>query len=507
MSAAWPERPFVHRQARALLAQLQRLAAQAPGEQQPLWSRHQQHLEELAQLLEASETKPITHPIGSVVSLAQWIDFGQRLRDKRNAAGLSRQQLARRAKLSDATVKFLETARHPPSRSTLIRLIGVPELKLTWAEVPGQPAPPAPEPMEDRAATWSLPTATRGALNCFLAPGYDPLAQLSERTRLLQGAGGYLEQSCAYLEPASAAAYLALCQHSLAVTGLRSQLPLTAVAKRIEALCGPAKLQVLALGCGDGLLETQLVGHLLEVGAQPRELCLVDLSPALLTYAHRHAVERLSSHPSVFVWGLLGDFYRLPQYAALQAPSEPRGRRLYTMLGQTWAHLDHEPRFVQQSLVDSLPDDLLLLDLPLAQGPCHDRMELRRRDRTLSQGVPAAYAQWLQGPLLRHCPQAEQVQFNWQLEMYTPVPGSYALHAVATVQSGQRADRAFSVFRVGRYDAEPLAQCMESLGWYEVGAWVYGGEHALRLYCKGARAPRAEAESSPGAETISVRPR
>jgi transcriptional regulator with XRE-family HTH domain len=506
MSAAWPERPFVHRQARALLAQLQRLAAQAPGEQQPLWSRHQQHLEELAQLLESSETKPITHPIGSVVSLAQWIDFGQRLRDKRNAAGLSRQQLARRAKLSDATVKFLETARHPPSRSTLIRLIGVPELKLTWAEVPGQPAPPAPEPMEDRAATWSLPTATRGALNCFLAPGYDPLAQLSERTRLLQGAGGYLEQSCAYLEPASAAAYLALCQHSLAVTGLRSQLPLTAVAKRIEALHGPAKLQVLALGCGDGLLETQLVGHLLEVGAQPRELCLLDLSPALLTCAHRHAVERLSSHPSVFVWGLLGDFYRLPQYAALQAPSEPRGRRLYTMLGQTWAHLDHEPRFVQQSLVDSLPDDLLLLDLPLAQGPCHDRMELRRRDRLLSQGVPAAYAQWLQGPLLRHCPQAEQVQFNWQLEMYTPVPGSYALHAVATVQSSQRADRAFSVFRVGRYDAEPLAQCMESLGWYEVGAWVYGGEHALRLYCKGARATRAEAESSPGAETINVGP-
>lgn len=507
MSAAWPERPFVHRQARALLAQLQRLAAQAPGEQQPMWSRHQQHLEELAQLLESGETKPITHPIGSVVSLAQWIDFGQRLRDKRNAAGLSRQQLARRAKLSDATVKFLETARHPPSRSTLIRLIGVPELKLTWAEVPGQPAPQAPEPMEDRAATWSLPTVTRGALNCFLAPGYDPLAQLTERTRLLQGAGGYLEQSCAYLEPASAAAYLALCQHSLAVTGLRSQLPLTAVAKRIEALCGPAKLQVLALGCGDGFLETQLVGHLLEAGAQPRELCLVDLSPALLTCAHRHAVERLSSHPSVFVWGLLGDFYRLPQYAALQAPSEPRGRRLYTMLGQTWAHLDHEPRFVQQSLADSRPDDLLLLDLPLAQGPCHDRMELRRRDRLLSQGVPAAYAQWLQGPLLRHCPQAEQVQFNWQLEMYTPVPGSYALHAVATVQSSQRADRAFSVFRVGRYEAEPLAQCMESLGWYEVGAWVYGGEHALRLYCKGARAPRAEAESSPGAETISVGPR
>ena len=96
MSAAWPERPSLHRQALVLLAQLQRLAEQASGEQQPLWSRHQQHLEELAQLLESSEAQPMTHPLGSVVLLAQWIDFGHRLRDKRNAAGLSRQQLARR---------------------------------------------------------------------------------------------------------------------------------------------------------------------------------------------------------------------------------------------------------------------------------------------------------------------------------------------------------------------------------------------------------------------------
>ena len=87
------------------------------------------------------------------------------------------------------------------------------------------------------------------------------------------------------------------------------------------------------------------------------------------------------------------------------------------------------------------------------------------------------------------------------------MPGSYALHAVATVQSSQRPDRAFSVFRLGRYEAESLAQCMESLGWHEVGAWVYGGEHALSLYCKGARATRADAESSPAAETINVGPR
>ena len=496
MSAASPEREPVHRHAQALLAQLRRLAAQAPSEQQSVWSQHQQRLEELMHFLESSGARPA--PSGSPVTAAQWSQFGQRLRDKRNAAGFSRLQLARKAKLSDATVKFLETARHPPSRATLIRLIGVPELKLTWAEVPGEPAPPAPEPLEDQAAMWSVPAGTRGALNCFLAPGYDPLALLADRTRLLQGAGGYLEQSCAYLEPASAAAYLTLCQHSLAVTGLRSQLPLTAVAKRIEALCGPAKLQVLALGCGDGRTETLLAEHLLETGAQPRELCLLDLSSSLLTCGYHHAFERLRSHSGVLVWGLLGNFYHLPQYAALHTPPRQRCRRLYTMLGQTWAHLDHEPRFVQQSLVDSQPDDLLLLDLPLAQGDCQDRAELRRRDPLLRQGVPAAYGQWLQGPLLRHCPQAEAVQFHWELETHAPVPGSYALHAVATVKSSQRADRAFSVLRVGRYEAAQLAQCMESVGWHEVGAWRYGGEHALRLYRKGIGCLRSDEEDLTG---------
>lgn len=47
--------------------------------------------------------------------------------------------------------------------------------------------------------------------------------------------------SCAYLEPCSAAAYLKLGQNSLAATGLRSRLPRSEMAKRIEATCGPAK--------------------------------------------------------------------------------------------------------------------------------------------------------------------------------------------------------------------------------------------------------------------------
>ena len=64
------------------------------------------------------------------------------------------------------------------------------------------------------------------------------------------------------------------------------------------------------------------------------------------------------------------------------------------------------------------------------------------------------------------------------------MPGSYALHAVATVKSSRCADRQFSLLRMGRYDSTQLARCLSELGWNEVAMVSYGGEHSLRLYRK-----------------------
>ena len=144
-----------------------------------------------------------------------------------------------------------------------------------------------------------------------------------------------------------------------------------------------------------------------------------------------------------------------------------------------------------RSLLDCATDDLLLLDVPMTSAPCTDRTEIKRRDRLFAEGVPASYAEWLAGPLWRHCPQVDRVDFHWDLETQCPVPGSYALHAVATVQSSQRADRQFSLFRLGRYDPAQLAHCLSALGWEEVGAELYGGEHSLRLYRKRHEGQRA----------------
>ena len=478
MTVAIEDLQALSSQARALLTKLSPWAAQAPSQFQPAWTEHLERLTELAQFLEAGGAEPGPARTIAPVSAVQWAQFGRLLRDKRNAAGFSRGQLGRRAKISDATIKFIETARHPPSRATLIRLIGVSDLKLHWADVPGHPEPPAPE-----SPSPSESPRLRGPLNCLLAPSYDPLRLHAELTGFLQGAGGYIEQTHAYLEPSSVAAYQSLCLTWLPEARLRSLMPLEDIAQQIVSVSGGAPLQLLALGCGDGRAETRLAGGLVEAGTASLELCLLDISPPLLTAAYHHAVSHLASLPQVHVWALQGNFHHLPLYAALHRPAA-QPRRLITMLGGTLANLDHEPRFVQQSLVGCHRDDLLLLDLTVAPASCADPELIPRHDRLFAGGVPAPYAAWLSHSLWQHCPQVERINFHWELETRRPIPGSYAMHAIATVTASQRAERRFSVFRFARYDAPQFIQCMRELGWEELGAEQYGSDHALRLYRK-----------------------
>lgn len=89
-------------------------------------------------------------------------------------------------------------------------------------------------------------------LNCFLTPSYDPLETLAKFTRLLQGAGGHLEQTLAYLDPFSAAAYLRLCQQHLPVTTLRTRMPLQRAAQSIARCLGGERLISWRLGPATG---------------------------------------------------------------------------------------------------------------------------------------------------------------------------------------------------------------------------------------------------------------
>ena len=473
----------VHLQAQALLTELQPLAAAAPEALRPTWAEPLDRLDELVQFLASGGMAPMVNRLSPPASQSQWTQFGRLLRDKRNAAGLSRVQLARRARLSDATVKFTETARHPPSRATLIRLIGVSELKLRWADVPGHPMPPSAEISDPLLRAES--TGLAAQLNCLLTPSSNSLPVIADLARFLHGAGGYVEQSHAYLDHYSAADYLALCQNSLSVATLRARMPLGELAQRIVATSDRAPLQVIALGSGDGVQESHLVAHLMEASAAGVELCLLDISQPLLSCAYRHAADRLATSSKVKVWAIQGNFNHLPLYPELhQSPTRRRCRRLIMMLGGTLAHLDHEPQFLGQTLLACEADDLLLLDVPLASASCDEPMQIKARDRLFAGGVPAPYATWLSGPIWRHRKDVERVDSHWRLETRCPVPGSYALHAVATVKSSRHADCPFSLFRFGRYDPKKLADCLSELGWNEVVAVSYGSEHSLRLYRK-----------------------
>ena len=127
----------ITRQALALAEALRAIAPGQPPKTQAACVSYASLVDEIAHLSRAKGADPPSSVLTPGLSSKQLQDFGRLLRDKRNQAGLSRLQLARKAKVSDATIKFIETARNPPSRATLLRLVGVPELGLRWADTPG----------------------------------------------------------------------------------------------------------------------------------------------------------------------------------------------------------------------------------------------------------------------------------------------------------------------------------------------------------------------------------
>lgn len=115
--------------ARALLIEVVRLKElPLTFEDEQAVARWEQQLREMAGHLQR----------GADVREGAWLEllraFGKKLRDRRNAAGLSRVALGRKAKLSDATIKFIETAKYAMSRSTFLRLLNVEELGLCWED-------------------------------------------------------------------------------------------------------------------------------------------------------------------------------------------------------------------------------------------------------------------------------------------------------------------------------------------------------------------------------------
>lgn len=440
------------------LTQLREWAATEPPERRSLWRSYLSQAETVQRFVDEQAVDWAELP-----REVQLRELASRLKDRRSAQGWSRQELARRAQLSEATIKLIETARHPPSRATWLRLCSVPELQLSSAELVGSPGP---RPSEATSAScWPL-TDTDLAPNCRLSTAQEdaPLAQLQQLGQLLRGVGGYVEQTYAYLDHHSAVAYLAACRQSPLAMTQRLNWPVQQVAARVAADCGSFPLTLVALGPGDGSLELRLVQHLLtEQPRWPLDLILFDISLPLLNLAHRRATDALAAEPHTSVSSLHGNFHRLPLYPPLlQLVQRRERRRLYSAIGDTFASIESELRSIRDSLhAVTLPGDLLLIDFHLVSS--------------LSPGSPLLLSQsqadWLAGPILRACPEVRSSDFQLHAPTSSSVPGSTTQAAVATVHVPHQQPRQFCMFEFKRYEPTQLAESFAALGWRLLWRW------------------------------------
>ena len=420
-----------------------------------------EHIQEALQSITTDSlgAEEITGPIN-------WALFGERLLHRRTEAKLTQKEIGARVGVSATFVRFIENGSKSPSRATLLRLLAVPELKLKVSDVVRRSP-------DDEDIGW-MP-------NSMLSPRYDPVTMVREMTGVLNGSGGQLEQSHLYLDPQSAADWMASCNAAAYIAAYRSSLSFETIAKEIAAHAGKSILEVNALGCGDGRTEVMLVQHLANHLQKPSKirLNLIDISHSLLNVAHKHAYETLQGIP---VYAVHGNFHDLPRFPRGPLKSKPTSR-LYTMMGYTMVNLHDEIRFFRDTLSSCESGDLFLADTLIAYAPPENPDEIQRLDPALKAGeVRLSHAAWLGGPIRRYCAGAVDVKFSLELDTRCPVPGSYGLDFIATVKmAGGKPDRRFLMWKTRRYDPQKLADTLDAVGWEPKQILIYGPDGTKNL--------------------------
>ena len=418
----------------------------------------------------------IVEPTSSeAIALRAW---GADLVRRRQAAGLSRPVLAERAGLSESTLRNVETGRRPPTRTTIMHLQSVPELRIDPS--------PIGEQITDRRQR-----AQDFSPNCWLTPEYDALKLNSELTMLLNGRGGHLEQTYLYLDPSSAAAWCSIAEQEV-YTISRMMMPMDRVAERVAELAGSVGLDVIGLGCGDGKDEVRLTQCLLEHHKNRNlRLYLLDISQPLCCAAYRHAAEALADRTTVSVYAIQGNFHNLQRYTTLlHSPERSHRRRIVCMFGNTFANLQNEIMFVRNSLLGFAPGDFLLLNVPATMARADDPEEILRKDRRLA-GRPAAETmsaalstqdRMFCELLRRYIPGLKSTEIKSVLDFAAcPVPGSYAADIRANVKMTSGEVKHFSIAYLKRYDQDRLDETMRQEGWRAVAHWRYAEEYHPRL--------------------------
>lgn len=384
-------------------------------------------------------------------------------RERRQTLRLSTNQLAKRAGLSEGTIKRIERGLDAPSRTTLLQLASLSDLELD---------------LHDLLYEARTKEGAGSSFNCYIAPGFDPVKMVIDLGKQLNGPGGYIEQTNIYLDHQSAAAYLHMANEPGYVAAFRNCIPLHKIANRLVEVTGGAGLDLIALGPGDAHEEVRLVQQIIGNTKRPDlRLYLLEISQPLLTEGFRHAADTLNDTYGVAYFGMQGNFHQLPQYAQLHyTPARSHRRRVICMLGRTMANLDDELRFFRFSLIGCAPRDLLIVDMQLAYAPADKPDLIRKADTALNRPMPDAAASFLSSPIRRHCEGISDIKWHIELNNRCPVPGSYELAAIATVNFIGKQPKQFSMNRFRRYDPQLFSASLEGIGWQLVADCCYGGD-------------------------------
>lgn len=439
---------------------IQALAAQSPADERAAWKRVLKRQQEVIDFLhQMAGAQALQSPGG--LSTEKRRELAKLVRQRRHSAGLTQEQLAEFAGLSTGTIKAVESGSTTPTRTTLMRLLSVKELKLSLAELPLR--------ADTRIDVSSAPTS-------YLSPTYEPMRMFLDLVGQLNSEGGYIEQTYAYIDPMSAATWYAISTEEGYDQSYRRTMPLETIVRRLTELVGRTGVDVIALGAGDAKQETRLAQLLAsELSGASHRLYLVDISHALLTTGYRYATDTLAQLSNVSTYAIHGNFLHLPRYTQLHYTAErAHRRRVLLMLGHTIANLDNEIRFVRHCLSGYGPGDCLLIDVRMAYGSPDKPGEIEARDPALVYGLPARFADWLSGPIHRYVPGVVSISCSQTLDTACAVRGSYALEVMAHVKMSDRRERHYSIFRTRRYDPESLANQLRQLGWELVERIMYG---------------------------------
>lgn len=403
-------------------------------------------------------------------------EFAMLLKERREKAGLSQRQLAQLAGISEPTLRSLEHAKHGASEDTLKRLFMIPQLDLSPEQLPTR-----------RKAFVESELDYFNKLNCFVAPDYGLFELWLDFRRQLNTEGGHIEQTYLYLEPEAAYAYLEACNHTRFMVAHHVNMPLEAMVGSIWKAADSDVVDVVALGTGDAQQEVRLVRHLLERSPRLRlRLHLLDISHPMLNIAYKHASDSLGRFDNVFIAQIQANFHNLAAYQQFfYTPAFDKRRRIFVMLGGTFANVDNEIRFVRNSLGNATVGDMLLIDVLESCGSTDE--EIRQNDQKLRR-PPTELDSWLGGMVRRYCCDAKSVVLRLELRHDCVIPESYAVDAVARVSFPKGKSRDISMARAKRYQLSHLCNRLEQEGWKCLETIRYGANpppmSALLLFQK-----------------------